>query len=65
METTEIIFLSTSCALFKDALELPNVSFPNEWFIQLLDYIAPMKKETVSWDYVQAEFAWPEGIIDN
>ena len=30
--------------LFKDALELSNVSFPNEWFIQLLDYIEPREK---------------------
>ena len=30
--------------LFKDALELPNVSFPNEWFIQLLDDIEPREK---------------------
>ena len=31
--------------LFKDALELPNVSFPNEWFIQLLDYVEPREKK--------------------
>ena len=30
--------------LFKEALQLPNVSFPNEWFIQLLDYIEPREK---------------------
>lgn len=30
--------------LFKEALKLPNVSFPNEWFIQLLDYIEPREK---------------------
>ena len=30
--------------LFKEALKLPNVSFPNEWFIQLLDDIEPREK---------------------
>lgn len=25
----------------------------------------PFTEDTVSWDYVQAEFEWPEGIIDN
>lgn len=30
--------------LFKEALNLPNVSFPNEWFIQLLDYVEPREK---------------------
>ena len=30
--------------LFKDGLDLPNISFPREWLIRLLDYIVPREK---------------------